>query len=558
MTIGARLSFRWRSLSAARQRKLAALAVGSLAGILAVLFYSSTWRTGDDGRYYTLGLSIANGAGLSQYWHPEQPPETLTPPLYPALVAAVVRTTAQPVAWVKRLGNVLFVLAAGLVVLVLAGKERPTPAVVLGAGMGMGAVGFVSFASFIMADMLFVLLAYATLWMASQDRRGGWAAFILGCCGGLACLTRTAGLALAAAFLLQALIRREWRNLLLVGLGLGLVVAPWYYWKTWCVPAASSYVSFADLWARIYRGQSLKEHFAWIMATEIVRDVPTYLLAVIPRHFFYNAEEIAFGSRWWNLAGNLVGLVAAAGFLLRARRGNAVDFFFVFSLLLIAATPGPIYDKSYFFPLFPIYAFCFFHALEWLALRWGRRPQGRWPARAVWAGALGVFCFSLMLDFGAGAVHFIKENPRRPHGPWAPARFLAFHNEYDDAWARASEAAAWMQANTPADALLLSRKPDHLFAMSGRRGWRYDIPKEVGCTGIMEAVGKYAASRPIYLLEDAFPTGDFIFTYGNNREYVLNETVRKFPDRWRLVLTTSAPATRVWAYAGKAESTAEQ
>lgn len=541
-------------MSATRQLGVAALGVGVLAAVLAVLFYSTTWRTGDDGRYYCLGLSLANGAGLRQYAHPEMPPETLTPPLYPALVAAVIRATVHPVAWVKRLGNVLFTLSAALMVPVLAGSKRPTPAAVLGAGMGMCAVGFVSFASFVMADMLFVLLAYASLGLASRERRGGWSAFLLGCCGGLACLTRTAGLALAAALLLQALMRREWRTLLLVGLGLGLVVAPWYYWKTFRVPATASYVGFADLWAQIYRGQSLKENFIWLMATEVVRDVPAYLLSVMPRHFFYNVEEIALTSRWWGVVGNLVGLGAAAGFLLRARRWNAVDFFFVFSLLLIAATPGPIYDKSYFFPLLPIFAFYFFEAVARSADRCGPYSPGRWLGRGIWAGALGVFGFSLLLDFGAGTVHFIKENPRRAYGPWAPERFLAFRNEYDDAWARVSEAAAWIQTNAPADALLLSRKPDHLFVMSGRRGWRYDIPKEVGEATIMEAVEKFASDHRILLLEDAFPTGKFIFTYGNNREYVLNETVRKFPDRWRLLFAAAAPTTRVWAYEDKSDS----
>lgn len=543
-------------MSATRQLGVAALGMGLLAAVLAVLFYSSTWRTGDDARYYCLGLSLANGAGLRQYSHPEMPPETLTPPLYPALIAAVVRTTAHPVAWVKRLGNVLFTLSAALVVLVLSGTKRPTRAAGLGAGLGMCAVGFVSFASFVMADMLFILLAYASLWLAGRERHGGWAAFVLGCCGGLACLTRTAGLALAAALLLPFLLRREWRNLLLVGLGLGLVVAPWYYWKAFRVPATGSYVAFADLWAQIYRGQSLKDNFAWIMATEVVRDVPTYLLAVIPRHFFYNAEEIALGTRGWGAVCGLVGLGSAAGFLRRAWRWNAVDFFFAFSLLLIAATPGPIYDKSYFYPLLPIYAFYFFEAVERTAGRSGRRPAGRWPARALWSGALAVFGFSLLLDFGAGAVHFIKENPRRAYGPWAPERFWAFRNEYDDAWARVSEAAAWIRTNAPANALLLSRKPDHLFVMAGRRGWRYDIPKEVGAVTIMEAVGKFASAHRVLLLEDAFPTGEFIFTYGNNREYVLNNTVRKFPDRWRLLFATAAPTTRVWVYEDKSGSAA--
>lgn len=542
---------RIQALPDGQVRRLAVLFAGGLAAVLAILFYSSTWRTGDDGRYYALGMSIAQGAGLVQSANPELPPETLTPPLYPALIAAIIRITDNPVVWVKRLGNVLFVCSAMLMVLLLAGRGRVSPAVILGACMGMFAVGFVSFASFVMADMLFILLAFSSLWGAGWlNKDQGRGAFLLGGCAGLACMTRSAGLALAAAVCWHALARREWRNLLGICLGLGLVMAPWYIWKIFVVTEGPGYLDFAEIWAQTHYGKSLQAHFLGILALEIVRDLPRFMLEVIPSHFFYHAEKIAFTPGFWTWAGRLVGVGASAGFLLRIRQWNATDYFFAFTLLLIAIIPGPVYDRSYFYPVLPIAAFYFFGAVAWLAERFPRIGIGRKGVQAVWLVALGLFGVSLLVDFAAGAVHFIKEQPRRPFGPWAPERFRAFETAYDDAWAGVSEAATWIKENTPTNALLLSRKPDHLLVMSGRKGWRYDIPREVGRQTIMESVEKFAPEQMVLLLEDAFPTGSAVWTYGNNREAVLNATVRKVPEKWQMIHATEDPVTRVWAYTG--------
>lgn len=523
------------------------LVVGFLATVLAVLFYSSTWQTGDDGRYYVIGMSLADGAGLVQYDNPLQPLQALTQPLYPALIAAVIRLTDNPVVGVKVIGNFLFVFASLLAALVLMGSGRDARAGVLGACMGMFAVGVVAIASWVMADTLFMLFIFLSL-RAGQQRPGKRTAFAVGGLAGLAFLARPAGMALGAAVLLAPVLHRQWRRLLFVALGLGLVVAPWFYWKTFIFQGPDPNMVLFEQHSRMFRGTGFSANLPLLLASECVRDIPGYLMQVIPFHFFYSAHKVAGSPGFWRLAAMGVGIGSAIGLLLRIRRWTEVDWFFIFTLGMIAAIPGPIFDNNYFFPLLPIAAFYFFTFVEWLA----RQVEERWllarTARGVRLAALLLFGFSLSLDFAAGGVHFIKENPRRAHPPWAPERFLAYGEDYYDAWARVSDAATWIRNNTPPDAVLLSRKPDHLFVMSGRQGWRYDIPGHVNCTTIPEAVGKFAPDRMVLLLEDAFPTGKMPNSYGNSREHVLNETVRKAPDRWRVLYTTAEPVTRVWAY----------
>ena len=530
-------------------RSLAAGGAVLLATILAVLFYSATWRTGDDGRYYVLGVSIAEGAGLVHYENPIRPPEAMTPPLYPALIACIVRATDNPVVWVKRTGNALYVLAVLMAVLALMGPNGVSRPGLMGAYIGMLAVGVASFASFIMSDTLFILWVYASLWLSGQQKQGKLACFVLGCGCGLAYLTRIAGLALVPALLLPVLLKRQWRSVLFIGLGLGVVVAPWFYRKFFMLDIPDHYVAMAEGYAQM-QGQNLWVQFPLIMAQEFIRDIPVFLAKVLPRQFLYAATEVIPSRLLWEAVDVATGFAMAAGFLLRVRRWTAIDYFFLFTILLIAAIPGPIYDKYAFFPILPIAAFYGFGFLEWAAQRSSAFFRSEWMGRGIRIAALGALAFSLLLDFTAGGIHFAKENPRRPYGSWAPERFLAFGNSYYDAWARVSEAATWIRENTPADALLLSRKSDHLFVMSGRQGWRYDLPRKVQCKTTMEAVEKFAPDRMVLLLEDAFPTGITFDAYGNNREQVLNETVRKVPERWRVVYSTAEPVTRVWAYAG--------
>ena len=544
---------RLRNLGRAHARCVAVWTAVLLATVLAVLFYSATWRTGDDGRYYVLGVSIAEGAGLVQYENPLRPPEAITPPLYPALIACIVHATDNPVVWVKRIGNVLYVITVLMVALALMGPNGVSRPGLMGACMGMFAVSVVSFASFIMSDTLFILWVYASLWMSGQQKQGKLACFVLGCGCGLAYLTRVAGLALVPALLLPALLKRQWRSLLFIGLGLGVVVAPWFYRKFFILEIPDQYVAMAEGYARM-QGKNLWVQFPLIMAQEFIRDIPVFLARVIPMPFFYSAGKLVPSRGFWNAIEMVMGCAMTAGLLLRIRRWAAMDYFFIFTILLIAAVPGAIYDKYAFFPILPIAAFYFFSFMEWLARRSSGLPRAEWMGRGIRAAAIGAFAFSLLLDFTAGFVHFAKENPRRRHGPWAPERFLAFHNKYDDAWARVSEAATWIKDNTPTNALLLSRKADHLFVMSERQGWRYDIPRHVDCKSPMEAVEKFAPDRMVLLLEDAFPAGRAFDAYGNNREQVLNETVRKMPERWRVVYSTAEPVTRVWAYGGGGES----
>jgi hypothetical protein len=522
--------------------------VALVAVVLAVLFYSATWRTGDDARYYNLGLAISEGAGLVDYENPMQPPETITPPLYPSLIAAVIQVTSHPIVWVKRMGNLMYVGAVIMVLLALMRSEKYPHTGVLGACMGMFAVGVVSFGSFIMSDILFILMVYTCLWMDRKCKQWALFPFLLGCCCALTYLTRTAGLALIAAILFHALIQRQWRRILFIGLGLGLILGPWFYRKLFIVQVPDQYLAMAEGYAQVFQGKSLWASFPLLMANEFTQDLPLFIWRIMPAHFFYSASKVFGTPGFWRIVAILMGTGTLAGLFLRLRRWNSVDYFFIFSLLLIAAIPGALYVKYYFFPLLPIAAFYFFHFMAWTAKQFESRFNWLGMAWAVRIMAVGIFSFSLLLDFAAGTVHFIKENPRRVYGVWAPERFLDFQNEYDDAWARVSESATWLMQSTPTNALLLSRKPDHLYLMSQRQGWRYEIPMQVQCSTTMESVEQFAPDRMVFLLEDSFPSGEALYTYGNNRDVVLNETVRKEPDSWRVVYVTSEPVTRIWAY----------
>ena len=63
-------------------------AVALAAALLAAAYFSMTWRTGDEARYYVLSRALASGWGYVAAHDPFTRPETLTPPLYPLAGAA--------------------------------------------------------------------------------------------------------------------------------------------------------------------------------------------------------------------------------------------------------------------------------------------------------------------------------------------------------------------------------------------------------------------------------------------------------------------------------------
>ncbi len=199
----------------------------------------------DAGTYYVLGTSLATGQGYRILSEPGSPEALQYPPLLPAIVAVCQRalgsTNAAVVGpWLRILYAVLF-LGYALAVLALAKRYvRPLFAVT--------AVAFTLLQPntiwlsdllhteipFVLISVLFVLVAVDGPFSSSPWLREV-ASFVLASAG---FLLRTAGVALLAAWVLEALVRRHWRLALVRSF---LAILPIIAWQTYVVRVTRSY-----------------------------------------------------------------------------------------------------------------------------------------------------------------------------------------------------------------------------------------------------------------------------------------------------------------------------
>jgi len=195
--------------------------------------------------YYVLGTSLATGQGYRILSEPGSPEMLRYPPLLPAIVAVYERAlgSTDPAVvgpWLRISYAVLF-LAYALAVLALAKRYlRPVFAVT--------AVAFTLLQPntlwlsdllyteipFALISVLFVLVAVDGPFSSRPWLREGLS-FLLAMAG---FLLRTAGIALLAAWVLEAVVRRRWRLLLVRSL---LTVLPIIAWQTYVVRVAHSY-----------------------------------------------------------------------------------------------------------------------------------------------------------------------------------------------------------------------------------------------------------------------------------------------------------------------------
>ncbi len=214
-----------------RKHFLAGLALLSAVFLLvASSRYAPEWfgSPHDDTLYFSSAKSIAEGRGYRIASLPGEPPQTKYPALYPALLSlAWLVEPAFPanLAWAWRL-NLVFALAA------LWGSAWVVRQLGAGRREALGIVAvlavhpfFVYWSNHLVSDLLFAALALGGAALAHHEltaadgalRPGRWlgAALLLG----LACSTRTVGVAFVAGVVVAAGLRRRWAPAAIAGLG---------------------------------------------------------------------------------------------------------------------------------------------------------------------------------------------------------------------------------------------------------------------------------------------------------------------------------------------------
>lgn len=481
--------------------------------LLAAVSWSYRWSGPidlryDAGVYYVLGTSLATDGEYRISAEPGAPEGIQYPPGLPALVALHqwALGTTDPVVvgpWLKRTYAVLFVaFAVALLRLSCA---------YLGTGWGTVAsvlclvqLNTVYFSNLLFTELPYTLvsvglaLTLANQWMNARWWRREPAGFALVAAG---FLLRTAGLALMAAWVAEALFRRQWR---LGAVRAALAMMPFVAWQL----HVSAVEHSAEYHAPAYAYQRAPYQFYNVSYAENLKLVDPFQpelgrmtlqtlvarvganLAALPLAVGEAASEsrgmwsapvktLFYPGRktvpWVdNVALVPVAIVAALAFagwiiLLRTRAWFPV-WLIVGSVGLVCSTPWPQQFLRYLAPLAPFIAIAFTLGLvsSVRALQRMKRGAARilgWSALTAMAGGV-VVAHAYATANGIQSLRRVQPaTPSNLDPAWSTRRWLY----YDQGWADWDRAVAWIAGNSAPDAIVATDAPHLCYLMTGRR-----------------------------------------------------------------------------------------
>jgi len=408
----------------------------------------------DDGVYTAAAKSLAEHGTYRLINVPGEPYETKAPPVYAALLGLAWKGNPQfpqNVYALKAL-NLSFIAAALISIAILTARLSSdaewltlVPVAVV-AVVGTNAM-VVAFADYLMTDLLFTALALIVLVLASSDRNGntrGREAMIVGLLS-VAVLTRSVGIALAAALVLDSLWQKRYRPAIVRALVPGLVFGTWMLWAANHKVNQSVLIDYYQTYEDPVVAQVLRN-------PQLTWDVVSANLRLLR-----DAMPWALGPIWliaWPVLVVLIGV--GAWRMLRSPQRAAILFIACYVPLIVV---HPFAPSRYLVPTVPIMVLALVAgtAAAWSALAQSERIRAR-SSRAV---------FAVLLLMVIGNVTWLqyRYRPGDRVRDWT-GRDLGYR------WSGFEETFTWLTQNTPRDARLGSVFDSTYYLYTGREGIR--------------------------------------------------------------------------------------
>lgn len=541
------------------QRQL--LGVVLFTAVVVLLNVNLTWQDGDEDRYVVLGRAIASGQGVTAVYLPDPRPEWATPPGYPWVLAVMMRMAGMdrlvPLMALSALFYVAF--SAVLVRIFQRELENSRELVLPTVLMALLPVFALSFVWRIFSEALSLLVFFAAflccLAAVKSPRSLRWA-LAGGLLAGAGLAIRPTAVVLLPAGFLHFAARRRWREALLFSLSMLVASVP-ALWETHRL-VGSLLPSLMKYGQEGPGGGPLQAVVA--AANTIAWGLPHYLFVELPRRMFFALFhyhcllcKLHLGVLVTPLSVS-VAILVLIGFFSRLRSATVLEFFWLFYWPLFCsfnsadfAQRGQFnYQERYLIPVLSLAALYFAVGLVTLAHLLPRR----YPAARTWTPRVIVGLAALYVTLaalGAGAVR--TRNELRVWGlhPWDPRRYEVLGTEDEQPWAQYVRTGFWIRDHLPTNVIVVSRKPQHTFLFSGRRGCRYDGTDVAGSSS-WEIITAQLKFGPVAILQDAFPAES---GYGRDRIAMLDPLIEAHRKDLKLIYESPPPVTRLWLLTGE-------
>ena len=406
--------------------------IAAFCVILAVI-YGVAWHAPavglfhDDGVYLVTAQSIVSGHGYTIDSLPEPIPQTKYPPGWPSALALFLLISKET-QWLKALPLLCTVLWLAVTWRLLRKMGAEPGSAWLLVLITAASPTVVFLGTNLMSEPLFALLTAAALLMLLDDR-----ALLAGIFAGLATLTRSAGVPLIAACMLVFLMRRRFRSAALFTGAAMILVAPWFGWALANSSKHPYYSGAAYASTSILTSLRLSEKLTVFGANALMLfSSPFVLLSGI-------------GSLYATIV--TVVLVAWA---IKRRRQLMPDLFVALYCLMLLCWAGP--PQRFVAPILPLVLW-----ILWRAFRNARLRE------IVAAAALTVAAVPVGTD-----VQRVRQTVA--HG-WFPSSSVVPSD-----WGELSRLFAYIRANTPPDAVILTNLDPMFYLKTGRKTVRGFFP----------------------------------------------------------------------------------
>jgi len=461
----------------------------------------------DAGVYYLLGTSLATGHGYRILSEPGSPEALQYPPLLPAVVAAhewALGTTSPHVVapWLRKLYFVIFV-AYALAVLALAKRHLRPWFALTAAALCLLQIMTIFLSDLLFAELPFALVSVLFVLVAGSGLPPSrpWlheaAAFALAAAG---FLLRTAGVALFAAWVIEALARRRWRLALARG---GLALVPIALWQAHVerVRTSDEYVHPAYEYQRApyqtynvsygeniflldpfqpERGLADRRALVTRLVTNFAK-MPAALGEAVStnyihwRNFLRDGQHrllgktvIPIGFAWLPIFG--LAMLVVGGLVIFLRCDNwTLASLVVLSIALICLTPWPEQFGRYLMPMTPFLTVAAVLTME--RSEAALRVWGSVRAIALGRAALAGLLVLTVAAQTHAALWLCGERARAegatfvPEGSSAGARFF-YH---DHGWRAWEQAATWIDAHAAPGEIVATIAPHEFYLWTGLR-----------------------------------------------------------------------------------------
>jgi hypothetical protein len=523
----------------------------------------------DAGVYYILGTSLADGKGYRLLNEPGEPNALQYPPLLPAVVAAeqkMLGTNDPNVVgpWLRWTYFGLF-LVYSLAVYRLA-RTALSPGFAFVATLICSlSCGMIYLSDLLQAELPFATMTVLFAWSADvfgdgeKSRRPG--RFTLSALFATAAfLIRSAGVALLAAWIGDAVFRKQWKQ---AALRCVVAAVPFFAWQAWVshVRHSPEYSTPAYAYQRapyqyynvsyvenLLLVDSFKPELGRASGKTIVKRILTNTLDMpmcvgdtvsLGKTFGYWAthavNEIMHRPSkrpvipW--LTFPVFSLVCSAAVLagvlaLAMRRRWFVPLYVAGTIFLICLTPWPAQFQRYLSPVAPFLAIPFVIAMAMAHESFAKQRDER--ARDI--GTVAITVLLVLMPLSLAVANALVITYRRT--PMAPGESKLFYIEGD--WVRWAQAAKWVGENSSEGDVVATSAPHLLYLRTGRRSV---LPP-------ME----HRPDDELRLL-DSIPVrymivGEFRFLDIDSR--YAERMVKAKPEAWKLRFTADGEQTRVY------------